>query len=117
MPVTKIKSVWESGSLVFKDSAGNVVQRLDGTAADFSALKDGRTTLVAAKRWKAAKHGVEALQELHKAVQTHGASGCIYVALGDLSDNARRFAASHDVRLIQGADMAVLLKGMQVSAR
>lgn len=32
MPVTLVKSTWSAGSLVFTDSAGNVVLRLDGTS-------------------------------------------------------------------------------------
>ena len=89
---------------------GYAVTRLNTGAADFSAIKAGRTTLVAAKRWKAATQGMDALQELHAARQAQDASACMLVALGEVSDNARRFAAAQNLQLVQGAELARLLK-------
>src|SRR5262245_55357756 len=43
---------------------GYTVNRLDGAAADFEMSKAGRTSLVACKRWKVARLGVEPLREL-----------------------------------------------------
>lgn len=48
MPVTKIKSAWESGSLVFKDVAGNVVLRLDGTSPTLAGVGTKRIINLAA---------------------------------------------------------------------
>lgn len=48
MPVTKIKSAWESGSLVFKDADGNVVLRLDGTSPTLAGVGDKRIVNLAA---------------------------------------------------------------------
>jgi hypothetical protein len=48
MPVTKVRSVWESGSLVFKDLAGNVVLRLDGTSPTLAGVGSKRIVNLAA---------------------------------------------------------------------
>lgn len=91
---------------------GYSVQRLDG-AADFALAKDGKTTLVAAKRWKAAHQGEEGLSALHAAMQSRDASACAWVALGQLSDNARRLAKAHHIQLLQGPEVAHLLRDWQ----
>jgi restriction system protein len=88
---------------------GYSVERVQGPA-DFALLRDGRTTLVAARRWKAARHGEEALQALHAAMQARGAGSCLYVALGDLSAQAQGFAKTHQMQLMQGPALALLLK-------
>lgn len=81
-----------------------------GQGADFEADKSGRIALIACKRWKAARHGVEPLRELHAAAQRRGARDCVYVALGELSDNARRFAVESKIDVVQGVRLAQLLK-------
>src|SRR5512133_708006 len=86
-------------------------------AADFALTRDGRTMLVAARRWKAARHGEDALQALHKAAQSRDASGCLYVALGELSDNAQAFATRNGIELMQAAGLARLLQHAKLPAR
>ena len=78
-------------------------------AANFEMSKDGRTTLVHCKRWKVARTGVEPLSELHASKEARNAHECIYVAAGEISANARSFAAKHAIRLIEAADLAKLL--------
>jgi restriction system protein len=91
---------------------GHEVRRLAGPAADFEIVKAGRTVLVSAKRWKVAGTGVEPLRELHAAMEKTRAQASVYVAIGQLTDNARRFAAEKNIRVMQGADLAELLRGM-----
>jgi restriction system protein len=95
---------------------GYRVERLQGPA-DFALSRQGATTMVAARRWKAARHGEELLQTLHGAAQARGARHCLYVALGDLSPKAQSFAKSHQVQLMQGPALAFLLKESHLSAR
>lgn len=95
---------------------GFVVQRLQG-AADLSLVRAGHTTLVSARRWKAARHGEESLHALHAAALAAGGERCIYVALGDLSPNAQRYAAQNQVQLYQGAALVQLLKDTGLPAR
>ncbi len=88
---------------------GYSVVRIHGTA-DFAITRAGRTTLVAAKRWKAARQGVEDLQALHAAVQANDeASGGVYVAIGALSEPAARFAKSNGVAVVGAEQLVVLL--------
>ena len=94
---------------------GYRVERAQG-AADFALSREGRTTLVAARRWKAARHGEDALQALHAAAQSQGAGSCLYVALGDLSAQAQGFAKRHQVQLMQGPALAFLLKDAKLGA-
>jgi restriction system protein len=92
--------------------AGYAVTRGD-QGADLVLTRDGRTTLVAAQRWKAARQGEEGLRALHAAAQARGASGCIYVTLGNFSANAERFAKSHHIELMQGEALARLIRDVK----
>lgn len=90
---------------------GCTVQHLPaGGAADLALAKGGQTTLVSARRWKAATHGVEPLRDLHAAMQARGATAGVYVvAQGQLSDNARAFARDHGIVVVQAEALAQLL--------
>src|SRR5690606_41200647 len=88
---------------------GYVVTPLKGQAADFELRKGGRTTLLASKRWKVARTGIEPLRELFAAKQARDAQECHYVATGDLTDNARRFATEHRIRIVSGPELARLM--------
>ncbi len=98
---TTLESSWRK--------AGYAVERIGG-AADFVLDKGGRTTLVSAKRWKAARQGVEPLRELDAARRARDADAAVFLALGELSENAGAFARQAPVRVLQGADLAVLLR-------
>ncbi len=69
------------------------------TAADFRLEKAGQITLVAAKRYKAATHGVEALQALVAQKEAMGADYTFYVCVGALSQQAAKFAKEHSVKV------------------
>ncbi len=88
---------------------GYEVNRTGGAAADFALKKGNRTTLVAAKRWKVAHNGIEPLRVLHAEKRERDAHACIYVAAGEITDNARKFAAEKGIGLIGGAELARLL--------
>ena len=98
------------------ERAGYTVERLNAggnNAADMRLTLGGKTTLVSAKRWKAATHGVEPLRELQAAMAAADASAGVYVAaLGQVSDNARVYARDHGIVVLQGDAVAqLLLKG------
>ena len=88
---------------------GYEVTRISG-AADFSLVKAGRTMLVSCKRWKAANHGLEPLRELNHLRESQGGNEAFYVALGGVSENARRFAQNNRIRLIQGVELTSMLR-------
>ena len=88
---------------------GYAVSRFTGTAADFELARSGRISLLACKRWKAAHIGVDPLRDLHDAGLAREAHECIYVAAGEITDGARAFALERKIRLIHGAELAMLL--------
>lgn len=78
--------------------------------ADFQLLRGTHVTLVLARRWKAAHHGIGPLQELHQMAQALGANQCLYVCLAPPNEMARQFADVHRIVVLQGADLAHLLQ-------
>lgn len=103
---------WREFSVVLEAGfmrEGYAVTRLDGKAADFSLTKGGRTTLVSGKRWKAARHGVEALRDLAAARDTLGADRCTYVSLGPVTEQAGQFAKSNRVDVMPASELAHLV--------
>ena len=65
--------------------------------------------MVACKRWKAARTGVDPLRDLYDAKRVREAHECIYVATGEITDGARAFALESNIRVIHGAELAKLL--------
>ncbi len=88
---------------------GYAVKRLESGAADFELSKAGRMSLVAAKRWKASRTGVEPLRELQAAGTAREAQECVVVFAGEMTQNARAFAKEKGVRLVEGVELVKLL--------
>lgn len=89
---------------------GYDVERLNSRGADLALRKAGRTTLVAAKRWKAANQGVEALRDLAAEMRAREAAQGIYISLGGVTENALRFAQAQNIQLVSDIALAQLLK-------
>ena len=66
-------------------------------------------TLVACRRWKATRTGIEPLREFDAATAERGAFGRMYVAVGEVTANARAFAAQKSIRLLHDEELARLL--------
>jgi len=90
---------------------GYEVVRVDAAGVDFEMRKAGRKTLVNCKRWKVGRTGVEPLRELLAARERHEADEVVYVATGQVTEQAGRYAAGKRIRLMQGEDLARLLQG------
>ena len=104
---------WRDFSIALEQALsheGFAVARIEHAAADFELVKGGRTLLLSAKRWKAARLGLEVFQSLEALRSARDASSCICVSTGAVTDNARRFAASHQIRVIEGMELAQLLR-------
>jgi len=84
---------------------GYTVKRVAGQA-DFELERASRSTLVACKRWKATRTGVEPLRELDAARKAREAHECIYVAAGEITEQARAYAAERNIRLIGAVELA-----------
>jgi len=88
---------------------GYEVSRIDTIGADFEMKKAGRKTLVNCKRWKASRTGVEPLRELLAARDLREADEIVYVATGQVTEQAARYLAERRIRLMQGEDLTRLL--------
>jgi len=91
---------------------GCEVQRLDLPGADFALTRAGALAIVSARRWKAARVGIEPLRELQAVREKRGAREAIFIALGEVSENARQYAASQDVSLMAAPELAKLLRDL-----
>lgn len=89
---------------------GYEVERSKDAAADFVLRRNGKTTLVAAKRWKAGTHGIEPLRALHQAMQTAQTDECAYVCIAPLQDTAQRFADAQHIAVLSELTLATLLQ-------
>ena len=89
---------------------GYEVSRIDAVGADFEMRKEGRKTLVNCKRWKVGRTGVEPLRDLLIARDRREADEVVYVATGQVTEQAVRYAAEKRIRLMQGEDLALLLR-------
>lgn len=87
---------------------GYGVQRGQG-AADLMLTHKGVVTLVGCRRWKAARTGVEPLREFDAATAGRGAFSRMYVAVGEVTENARAFAKEKAIRLLHDEELARLL--------
>jgi restriction system protein len=88
---------------------GYAVSRMEG-GADLVLRREGLVTLVACKRWKAMRAGIEPLREFEAATREQRAVIRLYVAAGEVTDNARAFAAEKNIRLVQEEELARLLR-------
>lgn len=93
---------------------GCQVERIQTPGADFALSKDGHVAIVSAKRWKAARNGVEPLRELQAVREKRGAREAIYIALGDVSDNALQYAKAQGVSLMTAPELTKLLRDLKV---
>jgi restriction system protein len=90
-----------------------------GDAADYVLERQGRRTLVSARRWKSARTGLEALRALQAAREAASddlPNDALYIGLGELTDNARPFAAEKRIVLWQAAELAHALRGLPLGA-
>ena len=113
MSWAEFSSVFEAGLR----SDGYTVEKIDG-GADFLTVKAGRTAVVAARRWKGAKLGLEPLRELEAARQKRDTHDAVFVTIGEVTEKAAQFARSNGIRMLAGADLAKLVDaGRQRAAK
>ena len=91
---------------------GYTVQRGSSPAVDFVLERGGRTMLVSARRWKSARTGLEPLRALQDARLAGDALDALCIGLGELSENAKPFAAQHRIAIWQAAELARALRDM-----
>ena len=82
----------------------------DADGADLVLKHRGMVALVACKRWKAMRTGIEPLREFDTATAARGAEIRMFLAVGEITDIARAFAAQKKIRLLGEEDLARLLR-------
>ncbi len=103
---------WRDFSVLVEEALrqqGFVVTRLNEGPADFQIEKNGRITLVSAKRWKAATVGAEHLRELLAVRQSRDAFSCTCMSLGVFSQAAIDLANDSPMQLLGAANIAQLM--------
>ena len=104
--------VWRDFSILVEEALrqqGFEVSRLSSGPADFQIEKNGRITLVSAKRWKAATVGAEHLRELLAARESLEAFSCSCMSLGIFSQSAIDLANQSPIQLLGPANIAQLM--------
>jgi restriction system protein len=104
---------WDDFSRVIEQAYrrdGYTVSRIGDARADFELVQGPYTTLVACKRWKAIRTGIEPLRELQAVREAREAHHCVYIATGEVTDQARAFAVEKRINLLQGRELATLLR-------
>ena len=79
--------------------------------AELELIRGNQTLLLSTKRFKAATTGVEPLKMLVAAGKKVDATGYLYVTLGEVSDNARKFANENNIELIRAGRLAEFFDG------
>lgn len=103
---------WRDFSVLVEEALrqqGFVVTRMADGPADFQIEKNGRITLVSAKRWKAATVGAEHLRELLALRESREAFSCTCMSLGVFSQAAIDLAHNSPMQLLGPANIAQLM--------
>ena len=79
---------------------------------DLGLTKNGQRYLVQCKHWRKRQVGVTVVRELNGVVSAQGAHGGFVVTGGEFSHEAREFAESCGIKLIDGAALEELVRGI-----
>ena len=97
----QLQSAWQA--------EGYEVQQLNLPGADLLLSRNGQTSVISARRWKAATHGVEPLRELQAAQARQQADQSVYVALQALGEKAADWAAKQQITVLDARAIATLI--------
>ena len=94
---------------------GYAVTPLTQNMVDFILTRQGQTTLVCAKRWKAAAWGIDNLQALLSERDSRDASQLMCVSLQDMPQPLKRFATQNQVTWLSGPNLWALVAPVHTS--
>ena len=80
---------------------------------DLKLFKHGLTTVVQCKHWKTWKVNVKPVRELLGVMTAEGADAAIFIASGEYTAEARRFATGKPIELIDRAGFLALVRQFQ----
>jgi restriction system protein len=84
---------------------------------DLRLRRDGTTAIVQCKRWKTYKVGVKPVRELFGVMTAEKADRAIFITSGVYTDEALRFGEGKPLELVDGAQLAEMLRQFQSSLR
>jgi restriction system protein len=100
---------------------GYLVDQVGGGGADggvdLRLRREGQTCIVQCKRWKTYKVGVKPVRELFGVMTAEKAGRAIFITSGVYTDEALRFAEGKPLELVDGAQLAEMLRQFQSSLR
>ncbi len=83
---------------------------------DLWLRKDGNRYLVQCKQWKTLKVGVKVVREMYGLVTAHQAAGAILITSGMFTQEAKTFARSKPLDLVEGQQLAAMIDSVRNSA-
>lgn len=90
---------------------GYTVSRINGVeGTDLRLEREGRATVVGARRWKSASIGVDQLRPLAAALESDDVQYARLIGLGELTDSARSFATKHRIEVWSLSQLAQSLR-------
>lgn len=84
---------------------------------DLRLRQDGTTAIVQCKRWKTYKVGVRPVRELFGVMAAERADRAIFITSGVYTEEALRFGEGKAIELVDGAQLAEMLRQFQSSLR
>lgn len=84
---------------------------------DLVLIKEGKTTLVQCKNWRRDSIGVTTIRELYGVMAAHHVPLGVVVCSGTYTQDARRFAESNPIELIDGPQLLELVKTVQTTTK
>jgi restriction system protein len=104
---------------MYRDDGFTVEETGGGGAdggVDLQLRKNGRTTIVQCKKWRSFKVGVRPVRELYGVMVAEKADRAVFVSSGIYTQEALEFARGKPLDLIDGAQLATMLKRGQSAA-
>jgi len=92
------------------------IKRIGKGPVDFEMTKGFRTALVCGKRWKVSRTGIDSLKEFFAQKDAREANELIYVAAGEVTEQALAYAREQRIRMVHGVELAKLLPSRTLSA-
>ena len=123
MSPNKVSTTLEQlGQLSWKDFSAQLEARLQsqgyristqapGPGADYVLTRQGRISVLCAKRWKAAQVSEADVQALRASMDVHDAREGLYLSLGKANQKAQEFAALNRIAILNNAPLAEFVAG------
>lgn len=105
---------------VFRER-GYRVEEVGGGGADggvdLRLRREGETSIVQCKRWKTSKVGVKLVRELFGVMTAEKADRAIFITSGFYTEEARDFAESQPIELVDGTQLAKMMRRFQTALK